>query len=567
MISAGARVTSNLNIPGRSLCSALATGSLSTPTPPDSAQGSIAPPPSDPPRKPICPDPRFEMISKRKIKASPILRLEAVALPRSVQDKIEIILSEAKMTPKDIRRASKIMDRVVATETAHERRAASRGSPLVEAPPPYDPSQTAAYIATRSPGTYATNVHVMTEARRCIPQFSPKSMLDFGSGPGISVMAAARVFSVDDAESLLADIGSKDNEDDGADDHGLVPGETVNNDEKENVDGFVDNDAYVEHEVPSSIEQALLVDYSKSMLSAARKILPGDKAIGTRMRINVAESFQTARLPRKGHDLVCASYSLGEIIRDAMVNPASDREGGGDNKDIRRDERMKLAERRVERVLKRLWAQTAPGGIFIAVENGTAAGFETIVFARETIRRSESPWNIATDSQPDELKEKIEAIDEEEQMDSEVPVDPPATGVRVVAPCIHTKPCPLGRTITRHRVCRFEQRYNRPPFLRSSRPISKGFEDEFFSYVVMQKAPIGGFESQEPRQEWGRIVRSPNRKKKHVILDACTRDGALERRVVAKKGALPGHFARARKSRWGDVWPVRPSAEPQIVNF
>lgn len=71
---------------------------------------------------------------------------------------------------------------------------------------------------------------------------------------------------------------------------------------------------------------------------------------------------------------------------------------------------------------------------------------------------------------------------------------------------------------------------------------------------------------------WSRIIRSPRKRGKHIIVDVCssrqhatnadavdTSHGHLVRQVVAttdKKTWLgPGGYRLVRKSRWGDLWP------------
>lgn len=73
-------------------------------------------------------------------------------------------------------------------------------------------------------------------------------------------------------------------------------------------------------------------------------------------------------------------------------------------------------------------------------------------------------------------------------------------------------------------------------------------------------------------QIWSRIIRTPRKRGKHIILDVCaplnhetnadavdTAHGHLVRQVVAttdKRTWLgPGGYRLARKSRWGDLWP------------
>lgn len=69
---------------------------------------------------------------------------------------------------------------------------------------------------------------------------------------------------------------------------------------------------------------------------------------------------------------------------------------------------------------------------------------------------------------------------------------------------------------------------------------------------------------------WARLVRPPLKRSKHVILDVCTPQGSLERRI-ASKGKLrgtPGAYRAARASQWGGLWPnwvarKKPKATPE----
>ncbi len=51
-----------------------------------------------------------------------------------------------------------------------------------------------AYLVARLPATYAAVAFCLAELARRRPQFSPKSMLDAGSGPGTAAWAAAAVY-------------------------------------------------------------------------------------------------------------------------------------------------------------------------------------------------------------------------------------------------------------------------------------------------------------------------------------------------------------------------------------
>jgi ribosomal protein RSM22 (predicted rRNA methylase) len=60
------------------------------------------------------------------------------------------------------------------------------------------------------------------------------------------------------------------------------------------------------------------------------------------------------------------------------------------------------------------------------------------------------------------------------------------------------------------------------------------------------------------RSAFGRIIRSPMKKKGHILIDCCTEPGRIDRQTISKSMSkqAPGVYAAARKSRWGGFWPV-----------
>ena len=48
----------------------------------------------------------------------------------------------------------------------------------------------AAYVVSRVPATYAANIKVHEEIARAFPNFTPRSLLDIGTGPGTASWAA-----------------------------------------------------------------------------------------------------------------------------------------------------------------------------------------------------------------------------------------------------------------------------------------------------------------------------------------------------------------------------------------
>jgi ribosomal protein RSM22 (predicted rRNA methylase) len=60
-------------------------------------------------------------------------------------------------------------------------------------------------------------------------------------------------------------------------------------------------------------------------------------------------------------------------------------------------------------------------------------------------------------------------------------------------------------------------------------------------------------------QDWGRIVRSPIKKRGHVVMDVCYPSGTLGRSVVSRgngEGRVPVFYRAARKAQWGGLYPA-----------
>ena len=59
--------------------------------------------------------------------------------------------------------------------------------------PDYDDIKVAAYASSRMPACYSVLSRVFDELLLHLPSFAPKTMLDFGSGPGTAIWAAREV--------------------------------------------------------------------------------------------------------------------------------------------------------------------------------------------------------------------------------------------------------------------------------------------------------------------------------------------------------------------------------------
>jgi ribosomal protein RSM22 (predicted rRNA methylase) len=122
-----------------------------------------------------------------------------------------------------------------------------------------------------------------------------------------------------------------------------------------------------------------------------------------------------------------------------------------------------------------------------------------------------------------------------------------AAGGSTLAPCPHDAPCPLPAGDW----CHFATRLPRSRTHRTAKGAERGFEDEKFSYVVLCRSP-------QPLPA-ARVIRRPDPRPGHVVLDLCTPSG-LERRTVSRREGEG--YRRARKLGWGDALPEQQSETP-----
>ncbi|KAJ2745398.1 37S ribosomal protein S22 [Coemansia sp. BCRC 34301] len=95
----------------------------------------------------------------------------------------------------------------------------SPGTPLKPHTLEYGQGETAAYLAACAPGAYGVIYNVMAELAQRVPEFQPRSVMDFGAGPGTALWAIQELWRLDSyhaidvseqmllcAEAILADI-------------------------------------------------------------------------------------------------------------------------------------------------------------------------------------------------------------------------------------------------------------------------------------------------------------------------------------------------------------------------
>ncbi|KAL9603572.1 MAG: hypothetical protein Q9219_001075 [cf. Caloplaca sp. 3 TL-2023] len=271
---------------------------------------------------------------------------------------------------------------------------------------------------------------------------------------------------------------------------------------------------------------------------------------------------QSTGAQRKQYDLILAPYTLWNLQEDHVRKTH----------------------------IQNLWSLLKPGGVLLVLEKGVPRGFELVAGAREVLLKFHiaSPGDTKFENRIDE---PLEGRYREKE-----------TGM-IIAPCTSHGKCPMylfsGKTVARRDYCHFIQRYIRPPFLqRILGQTHRNHEDIRFSFVAVQrgvdlrrtldikqgqeaeddafagydqKISAGkrdGGETSEDSQEQGhdhppsinplsfpRIILSPLKNRGHIIIDACTPAGKLERWTVTRSFGKRA-YADARKARWGDLWAL-----------
>ncbi|KAJ1818775.1 37S ribosomal protein S22 [Coemansia sp. RSA 2675] len=74
------------------------------------------------------------------------------------------------------------------------------GTPLKPHTLEYGRGETAAYLAACTPGTYGAIYNILAELSQRIPDFTPRSVMDFGSGPGTALWAIQEVWPTEKLE-------------------------------------------------------------------------------------------------------------------------------------------------------------------------------------------------------------------------------------------------------------------------------------------------------------------------------------------------------------------------------
>lgn len=163
-----------------------------------------------------------------------------------------------------------------------------------------------------------------------------------------------------------------------------------------------------------------------------------------------------------------------------------------------------IAPERQAAVVEALWA--ACDGVLALVEPGTTAGYGRILAARTALI---------------------------------------AAGATILAPCPHALACPLVAPDW----CHFSVRLPRSREHRLAKGAAVPFEDEKFAYLVAARPPVA---TAPPA---ARVLAQPRAGKPGIELKLCEPDGAMRRRVIARRDKAG--LAWARRLGWGDLFRPR----------
>jgi ribosomal protein RSM22 (predicted rRNA methylase) len=158
-----------------------------------------------------------------------------------------------------------------------------------------------------------------------------------------------------------------------------------------------------------------------------------------------------------------------------------------------------MKEEHRENFIKNLWQLT--DGILLFIEPGTPAGFQHIQQARDLL---------------------------------------PALGAYITAPCPCSEPCPM----TDSNWCHFSQRVPRSRLHRQVKEADLSYEDEKFSFIALSHIP--------GKNIHGRVIRHPQFRKGHVIIESCSMGGLKTRTVTRKDKEM---YRIAKELGWGSEWP------------
>ncbi|RKP09125.1 mitochondrial small ribosomal subunit Rsm22-domain-containing protein, partial [Thamnocephalis sphaerospora] len=183
-------------------------------------------------------------------------RVGGVTLPQELQAATTVLLSGMPDADKKLLRydTKRIFDALRTTSAPEDTSAPKQPTGIRE---------TRAYLASRMPAAYASIHNVLAELHNRIPSFAPRTMLDFGTGPGTGIWCV----------------------------HSVV--------------------------LPSTLQNYLGVDVSEAMLRAAEDLLATRPASMSEADV-VFRRYLSYSINAPKYDLVVAAFALSDLPSDAI---------------------------------------------------------------------------------------------------------------------------------------------------------------------------------------------------------------------------------------------------------
>ena len=460
-----------------------------------------------------------------------------------------------------------------------------------EAATNYGPLEAAAYAVTRLPMTFGAQVRVMQELRVRAPGFMPVSLLDFGAGPTPALWAAREVFG-----------------------NNISLGSTGGTTSVTLVDASPSMMAFTRRLARGVYDDTEVHELGSGMGFLARpsgRPLPDPNPWGITGPVQTVASLRSLN-PRATFDMVVSGYSLGEVATGTS-HEQQQRILRGDGSEA---SEKSGATKRLDDTIMSLWSRVAPGGVLVLVEPGTPRGSKLIRRARALILDAEKNKTRKRREHGEDADDSFDAhIVAPCQHDKVCPMDGLEGSTwchfsqRVKRTEMHRQMLPRGRG-PQHQDERFSyvviRRMSRKRAIAEAKnrvaEIAAGEEkvgfkidkeddeeddhDEDKEDEEDEEDEDGDSEEEDDDDEddeeegkdvgktkagavavassfsWGRLVRPPIKRSRHVILDMCSANGELDRHIVARSNAWEGGVGKqgykaARKSKWGDLWPYR----------
>ena len=465
-----------------------------------------------------------------------------------------------------------------------------------EAATNYGPLEAAAYAVTRLPMTFGAQVRAMQELRVRAPGFVPVSLLDFGAGPTPALWAAREVFG-----------------------NNISLGSTGGTTSVTLVDASPSMMAFTRRLARGVYDDTEVHELASGMGFLARpsgRPLPDPNPWGITGPVQTVASLRSLN-PRATFDMVVSGYSLGEIATGTR-HEQQQRILRGDGSEA--SEKSGVTKRLDDTIMS-LWSRVAPGGVLVLVEPGTPRGSKLIRRARALILDAEKN---KTRNRREDGKDADDSFDAHIvapcQHDKVCPMDGLEGSTwchfsqRVKRTEMHRQMLPRGRG-PQHQDERFSyvviRRMSRKRAIAEAKnrvaEIAAGEQKVGFKIDKEDDEDDDHDESEEDEEHeeheedkeheedeggdgeeedddekegkdvgetkagavavassfsWGRLVRPPIKRSRHVILDMCSANGELDRHIVARSNAWEGGVGKqgykaARKSKWGDLWPYR----------